>query len=229
MQRIIVSSKASRLNENENTTTRNTLDNYIPDRHCCHRCGKEIWADKKASSYKRGITYIHEGRRFDDVIRIPVYLCCQCGKSDRPGGTANGDYYHAILPDTLIPFTCYTLVFVLTVLDDYVRRTRPVAEICSFWLISSSTLYRWKKRYMEHYEAWADSLESIRQYMDHSVESSPEETGTKAIGVSLVRVFHAIASLPSAFFSRFGFSFLQPDCLTHFRPLQIKRRQKIFP
>ena len=226
MQRVEVSPQADRFTDDESDLTKETLTYYNPDRCSCHRCGKKIWAEKKVSSYCRGLTYVRDGERIDENIMIPVYLCSQCGKSDRPGGTANGDYYHAVLPDNLIPFTCFTLVFVLTVLDDYVKRTHTTAQICAHWQISVSTLYRWKKRYMEHYEAWTDSLNSIRRLKEDAMETIQDEAEAEneAIITSLKRVFHAAENLPHIFFSRFRFSFLQPNCLTHFRPLAVKRR-----
>ena len=118
----------------------------------------------------------------------------------------------------------FTLLFVLTILDDYVKRNRAVTEICDFWGISVSTLCRLKKRYIAHYEAWAEPTESIRKLQAESSKPSPKEALTEVVGKSLVKVFLFLRKLPLDFFSSFGFSFLQPNHLTHFRPLVQKRR-----
>ena len=205
-------------------TTLDALEHYNPDSHPCQRCGKKIWHSGKAASYRRGLTYIKDGMRVDDEVNIPIFLCEECGKSSRPGGNPDGDYYHAILPNNLIPFTYYTLLFVLSVLDAYVKREQPVTEICSFFSISVSTLYRWKKRYIQQYDAWAESLESIRHMCEHSSQSDPEQTEAEALSQSLRKVFSCLPQLVSSFFSRFAFSFLQHSRLTHFRPLLKPRR-----
>ena len=224
MQRITVSAN-DRFKENDLQLSENALSDYNPDCHCCSRCGKKIWAEGKVSSYIRGVTHVVNGQRVDDEIRIPVYLCSQCGKSSRRGGTENGDYNHAILTDNLIPFTYFTLIFVLTVLKDYATRTssnakrHTVAEICEYWNISVSTLYRWKERYKDHYDAWANSTESIRKFKEDSRKDTPEEAEAEALDKSLALVYTKLTELIQIFFSRFLFSFLQPNRLTHFRPL----------
>ena len=221
MQRISVPPSVRTTCPDELQLTRAALIHYNPDSHACQRCGKRIWHSGKASSYRRGITYIKDGKRVDEEVLVPVCLCRKCGKSSRRGGNASGDYCHAILPDSLIPFTYYTLLFVLTVLDAYAKRTQPVAALCRQWGISVSTLYRWKERYQEHYDAWAGSLERIRALRARSTEPDPE---AGALRLSLRRAFQHLAALPSSFFLRFGFSFLQPNRLTHFRPLPAGRR-----
>lgn len=231
MQRIIANNNSKR-NTNDTSSladelqfTQYSLDHYNPDSHACQRCGKRIWYNgRQCSSYRRGITYVREGKRVDDECIIPICLCPACGKSDRRGGTPNGDYYHAILPDNLIPFTYFTLLFILTVLDEYAKRTRTVSQICEYWSVSISTLYRWKKRYKDHYDAWSDSMDQIRKLQEESVKKTPEEAEAEAIGKSLFRVFSLLVHLPGEFFSRFCFSFLQPNRLTHFRPLAPNRR-----
>ena len=224
MQRITVSESIRNNCQDELQLTKDTLSHYNPDRCPCQRCGRKIWSAGKVSSYRRSITYVKDGKRVDGEFLCPVHLCEQCGKSDRRGGSASGDYRHAILQDGLVPFTYFTLLFVLTVLDDYAKRQHTVVQICDYWGISVSTLYRWKKRYIAHYEAWAESTESIRKLQAESSKPSPEEALTEAVGKSLVKVFLFLRKLPLDFFSRFAFSFLQPNHLTHFRPLVQKRR-----
>lgn len=229
MQRITVPASLRETCPDELDLTRKALAGYNPDSHPCQRCGRKIWYSKKSSSYRRNITYVNDGKRIDEEIRIPVYLCQDCGKSDRRGGTPSGDYNHAGITENLIPFTYFTLLFVLTVLHEYAGRYNPehrttVAEITRKWDISISTLYRWKKRYKDHYDAWAASMDRIRKLQEESEKSTPEEAEAEAIGKSLCGVFSVLAQLPADFFSRFRFSFLQPNHLTHFRPLASNRR-----
>ena len=225
MQRHHIQGVSSACAEDLLDITQTANSNYNPDSHCCERCGKAIWSSGKKSTYRRGITYPLNGKRVDDSIMIPVYLCKKCGKSDQPGGTENGDYHHAILATTLIPFTYYTLLFVLTVLDDYAKHNGTVVEICDRWSISVSTLYRWKSRYMEHYDAWSDSLSSIESHASkHRQHLPPDESVRQAIAETLIRVWQLIYELPRSCFLRFTFSFMQGCKKTHFRELPNRRR-----
>ena len=144
--------------------------------------------------------------------------------------TVNGNYKHAILPQTIIPFTAYSLLFILTVLADYVNRTCTVEEVCAHWHIAVSTLYAWKKRYMEHYDAWAVSIDNPHLQTDNPLsgsDSSDPQRIRNAVNSTLNQIRFSLPSIVSSFFRRFGFSFLQPNRKTHFREIPGSRRARI--
>ena len=210
--------------------TQDLIDSYNPDSHCCERCGKRIWAAKHAGSYERGFIYPENGKPVYETIRVPLYLCEGCGKSSDGSGREDGNYKHAILPQTIIPFTAYSLLFILTVLDAYVNRTCTVEEVCAYWHIAVSTLYTWKKRYMEQYDAWAVSVDNPHLQAESPV-SGPDPTDPpkirNAIRLSLEQLRASLPSTISSFFRRFGFSFLQSNRKTHFREILGARRARI--
>lgn len=213
---------------NEQEYIQDLINSYNPDSHACQRCGKKIWYGGETRYYKRGITWPCNGAPKDDIILIPCMICKQCGKSEDGSGTKNGDYHHAILRGSLIPFTSYTLLFILTVLYEYFNRTTTVHEVCQKWQISTKTLYQWRKRYQEHYDAWIDALQSIKKLeQDARNELPPQAAVKRALSRSLCIVLNALSALGAQFFRRFLFSFLQPNTKTHLRELPGKRRPRI--
>ena len=219
--------------------TRRCIDAYNPKSHCCGRCGNKIWKGEKTGSYKRSITYPYNGEPRTDTIQIPLYLCEKCGKSEDGSGCENGDYHHATLPNNLIPFTTFTLLFVLTVLHESFTHVRTVQEICAHWEISVNTLYAWRHRYRQHYDAWVDTFHSIRHYeemitashddkvSEESNESHPaESTCNSPLVQSINWVFNHLSGIVSGFFLRFLFSFMQGCRRTHYRELPASRRPK---
>ena len=156
-------------------------------------------------------------------------LCRNCGSSKDGRKFDSPDYWHAIIPTNLIPFTPYSLSFVLTVLDAYANRACTVVELCAHWQIAVSTLYAWKKRYKDQYDAYMNSMDSIRK-QEESASSSGEEAEViekKVIASSLATLSEMMPSFVSDYFRRFAFSFMQSSRRTHFRELPIDRRLKI--
>ena len=213
----------SNFNELEYTQAR--LNIYDPDSHCCQRCGRLIWSNGKTASYKRFITWPRNGKPVTDEIHIPTYLCEECGKSEDGSGCENGNYHHAILPDNLIPFTQFTLLFVLTVLHDYFNHTRTVKQICLNWDISSTTLYAWRNRFRSHYDAWAGTFDSIR-HLEEDSESTAMPSGTPPLAAALSQILNLLKRLVPGFFGRFLFSFMQACTKTHLRELPGRRRPR---
>ena len=70
MQRITVSSDARSCCSDDLVLTRNSLAGYNPHKHKCQRCGKESWFCRKTATYRRGITFVRDGKRVNDECRI---------------------------------------------------------------------------------------------------------------------------------------------------------------
>ena len=202
------------------------LSSYNPDSHSCQRCHKRIWASKCVTYYPRRFVWPCDGKRREDWLYIPVMLCEACGKSDEPGGTEDGDYNHAILGGIIIPFTKYSLPFILTVLDCFVNRTGTIEDVCEQWGICRNTLYDWRARYMEQYELWADALHRLESFDRIVRERHPSAKNhcDRALAIALGLVSCMMQEVISAFFGRFAYSFMQPSKKTHLRELQKKRR-----
>ena len=202
------------------------LDLYNPDSHCCQRCHKRIWADKPVTSYPREFVWPCSGRKRTDTLWVPVFLCRECGKAADGTGTESGDYNHAILGGIIIPFTKYSLPFVLTVLDSYINRTGTVEEVCEQWDICRNTLYNWKKLFMEQYNLWADSLHGTEALKEDIKLKDPKarNLGLRILAAALGLIDRMAGTVIRHFFQRFSYSFMQASKKTHLRELPKGRR-----
>ena len=199
---------------------------FNPDSCYCQRCHKSIWADKVVASYGRKFVYPYNGERHEDTLYIRVILCKECGKSEDGTSTENGDYNHAILGGPVIPFTKYSLPFILTVLDCYVRRTVTVERICEQWGICRNTLYKWRKRFMNQYNLWADSLHATEALKEEIKRDDPNARSLdrRALVTAIGLINRMIETVICRFFQRFTYSFMQPSKKTHLRELPKGRR-----
>ena len=106
----------------------------------CPSCGAK-GKGRIFASYERHIIDIADGKPLIRRIKVPRYLC-KCGHS------------HAFLPDFIIPYSQYTLPFILYVLKLYFSRSMTIQAICDSYQITPRTLYRWKRVFTEHRELW---------------------------------------------------------------------------
>ena len=187
---------------------------YNPFAHPCTRCNKNDWCEGKTSVYSRWLIWPDSGKPREGKVKIPTYLCRGCGKSLRPGGNKDGDYHHSIQIGGMIPFTPYSLPFVMEVLGSYFHRTCTVRQLCRQWEISTSTLYRWIKRYKDHYDAWADSLHRYRKFLEDM--DAPDRRS--ALSMTLDWLRSQYPAPVTGFYEKIGYSFMQPNNMTHFRP-----------
>ena len=105
----------------------------------CPKCG----AKGKLSEYggyDRGLISYEDGQIVDSDLRASRVLCSSCGST------------HALLPDIVVPYSPYSLRFMLAALIAYYERTMAVDKICAHFGISVSTIYEWKNRIALHQE-----------------------------------------------------------------------------
>jgi hypothetical protein len=117
----------------------------------CPNCGAKhpTWAYH--DSYERCLISYDNNSIITDTINITRIICSSC----------NGT--HAILPEVIIPFRSYSLLFVLSALKDYFTPGITVAALCDKYQISISTLYEWKHLFNTHKKLWLGILEDIYQ------------------------------------------------------------------
>jgi transposase-like protein len=159
----------------------------------CPYCG----AEGKLSPYGDYFRYLvsYDGEKII-VSRIsPLrFECASCGKT------------HALLPDILIPYSPYSLRFMLTVLVAYFERSTTVLDVCVYYGIAISTLYAWKQRLLEHKDLLFGMLESLKE---------PVHAFLRSLLASI-----RLSEQLSDFFSRYAFSFMQnrSTVTTHSKP-----------
>lgn len=117
----------------------------------CPNCGAKYptWAYHNA--YERCLISYNNNSIITDTIDITRIICSSCK------GT------HSILPEVIIPFRSYSLLYVLSALKDYFTPGITVAALCDKYKISPSTLYEWKQLFNTHKKLWLGILEDIYQ------------------------------------------------------------------
>ena len=164
------------------------LDSMAPSYSVCPACGAKDCCYGHHDSYDRWMITIICGVRKEYLVTIQRAVCKSCGAP------------HALLPDILIPYSQYSLRFILCVLKAYASREGTVLDVCRQFSISASTLYKWRDLFEKHANLWLGILDRISQ-----------------ISVKDIEKFENIDRLPSVFFLRYGFSFLQKHRTTRCR------------
>jgi len=157
-------------------------DRFIPFREPCPNCGA---AGKLSghSNYSRYLISYEEGQIIDTIVSIERVLCSSCETT------------HALLPDIIIPYCRYSLLFVFTVLIAYFERAMTVVKICEQFDIAVSTIYEWKKRIALHKDLMLGLLIS-RKRREHSFILGLMDSNN-------------LSDILSRFFQKYGFSFMQ--------------------
>jgi len=126
--------------------------------HKCPFCSAKHPDWKRHAVYERYLISFESGRNISYLITIVRYKCSSCGHT------------HAILPEFIIPYQSYSLLFILSVMRDYFMGSLTVADICEKYDISISTLYSWKKLFLRHKKVWLglldDACTSSLQFLD---------------------------------------------------------------
>jgi len=178
-----------------NLTDKDLFDKAIadirPSKLVCPSCGAAGQCQLLGSYPRMLISVSPEGKRTEQEVSVPRIRCASCSST------------HAILPDVAIPNGSYSLRFILTVLDDYLKRRCSVQSFCDYWQISVSTLYGWIHLFIEQYSAWCLVLDRIVRITRQALEAVSSES-----------------QFPDRFHSRFARSFLQGRPLTtRFSPI----------
>lgn len=153
---------------------------HIHGAHCpkCKAKGHLTFHD----GYSRNLVAYENGEIEENLIIARRVICSSCNTT------------HAILPDVIVPYKSYSIMFILQVLKAYFFRKESVAALCARFGIAVSTLYAWKKRYLTHKTLNLGKLEKYLHTQDPHL-SEPEKI--------------CFTNLLYSFFQKFGFSFLQ--------------------
>ena len=135
------------------------------------------------SNYSRSLVSYDGGKVRDSRIRPLRFECSSCGRT------------HALLIGSLVPYSPYSLRFMLIVLIAYFEREITVYDVCGQFGIAVSTLYSWKHRLLEHKELALGVLRSLK---------TPALDFLKGLFKS-----DHISDYLDGFFSRYGLSFMQ--------------------
>ena len=116
----------------------------------CPRCGS-TGKLSPYGDYARWLVSTDGKNVFSKHIRPLRFECRSCGTT------------HVLLPDTLTPYSPYSLRFKFTVLIAYFEREQTVAYVCERFGIAISTIYEWIKLFLSHKELLLGIVASRRE------------------------------------------------------------------
>lgn len=122
------------------------LDSFRIEECVCPTCGAKH-ACCFHGYYERALISCESGKPIHNYVNVLRVICASCGHT------------HAILPEILIPYGSYSILFILTVLRDYYTRSGNVQQLCHKYQIAVSTLYLWKRLFNKHKALWLGVLE----------------------------------------------------------------------
>lgn len=112
----------------------------------CPHCGAKHPKWTVMASYSRDLISYENGSTVTYSITVIRIICSSCGHT------------HAILPEIIIPYSSYSLIFILMVLRDYYLTHMTVQALCNKYMIATSTLYAWKRLFQIHKRLWLGIL-----------------------------------------------------------------------
>lgn len=121
--------KFNKENEFQLYTTLKFENNLISS--ACPSCGAPAWAFHKDGHYKRQFICYQDNKVVYHEIMITCVECSSCGHS------------HAILPNYIIPYSSYSIGFIVNLLYEYLtNQYKTIEELCTRFEISIPTFYR---------------------------------------------------------------------------------------
>ena len=148
----------------------------------CPKCGAKGKLSKYGD-YGRGLTSHEGGQIVDSNLRASRLYCSSCGST------------HALLPDIVVPYSPYSLLFMLAALIAYYERATTVEKICWHFGIAVSTIYEWEDRIALHKGLMLGMLISGKKH-EHSFILGLLGSGK-------------LSGVLRQFFRKYGFSFMQ--------------------
>lgn len=156
------------------------------DAPACPSCGASKDRYCRNGSYLRQFVCYTDGSPCDHLISVRSLKCTSCLHS------------HALLPSVIVPYSSYSLGFLLALLYARITRQFPnVPSLCQHFGISESTFYRIRKRFLLDFR-WL--LAALRSFLDDPGLLDILDPGSPFL-------LHAALSV---FFLSTGHSFLQP-------------------
>ncbi len=141
-----------------------SMAEFNPYKHKCPCCGAKHPDWEKHSCYDRYLISFENSCVSSCQITIVRYKCSSCGHT------------HAVLPESIIPYRSYSFLFIISVMMDYFKRPLTIEGICDKYNISVSTLYSWKKLFLQQKKLWLGLLENAYTSAIQFLNSFLDET-----------------------------------------------------
>ena len=127
--------------------------------------------------YDRTITDFRNQRKHTESLCVMRVMCESCGHT------------HAILPDIIIPYSSYGIIFVLSVLGDYFSGIFTVEELCEKYDISQKQFYKWRKLWSTHKKIWLGILNDSETNSSLFHDSIFQQTDYSCFSMEFIRKF----------------------------------------
>ena len=96
--------------------------------------------------YGRSIIDFKAGKQEKSDLCVLRVFCDSCSHA------------HAILPDVIIPYSSYSLFFVLRILGEYFAGLYTIEQLCERYRISQNQLFKWVALFKSHKQEWLGLL-----------------------------------------------------------------------
>ena len=132
------------------TSSKSLFDSYMerfqPEQETCPICGSTGNCHIH-HYYGRSIIDFKAGRQEKSDLCILRVFCDSCRHS------------HAVLPDIIIPYSSYSLFFVLRLLGEYFAGLFTIEQLCERYDISQNQFFKWLALWKSHKKEWLGLLD----------------------------------------------------------------------
>lgn len=112
-------------------------------------------------SYERHLVACEHGVCVDYTVTVTRYQCGAC------------NHTHALIPEIAIPYSPYSILFILHVMRGHFISHLTIDAICRKYLVSTNTFYRWKALFLSHKQQWLGILDDMTISPHAFLESIP--------------------------------------------------------
>lgn len=123
------------------------MEQFQPELETCPICGSTGNCHIH-DYYSRSIIDFRSGRKQKDNLCIMRVFCDSC------------EHAHAILPDIIVPYSSYSLFFILFILGEYCAGLRTIEQLCERFDVSAKQFHKWLVLWKSHREQWLGMLDA---------------------------------------------------------------------
>ena len=121
------------------------MEQFQPKLETCPICGSTGNCHVH-DYYGRSIIDLRTGRKQKENLCIMRVFCDSC------------NHAHAILPDVIIPYSSYSLLFVLRLLGEFFAGLFTIEQLCERYDISKNQFFKWLALWKSHKREWLGLL-----------------------------------------------------------------------
>lgn len=123
------------------------MEQFQPELEACPICGSSGNCHIH-DYYDRSIIDFLSGRKQKEHLCIMRVFCESC------------NHAHAILPDIIVPYSSYSLFFILFILGEYFAGLHTIEQLCERFDVSEKQFYKWLNLWKSHSAQWLGMLET---------------------------------------------------------------------